>query len=97
MVEFRLETERLILRDWREEDWPGFWQQTNTPAVMRWLGGAADDATRAGAQARIETYKRDLGHTFWVVERKSDKQLLGFCGLKRCNQDGGPIRMMEVG
>ena len=34
-----LETERLILRDWREEDWPVFLEGTNTPAVMRWLGG----------------------------------------------------------
>ena len=35
--------------------------------------------------------------TFWCVERKGDGAILGFCGLKRCNQDGGPIGMMEVG
>jgi hypothetical protein len=41
MAEFRHETDRLILRDWREEDWPFFWEGTNTPGVMRWLGGFA--------------------------------------------------------
>ncbi len=97
MHEFRHETERLTLRDWREQDWPRFWCSTNTPAVMRWLGGVADDAGRAAARARLESYQRDHGHTFWVVERREDGELLGFCGLKRCNQAGGPLGMMEVG
>ena len=97
MGEFRHETERLILRDWREEDWPRFWEGTNTPAVMRCLGGGCDADKRAGAQDRLLGYQRDHGHTFWVLERKADGAILGFCGLKRCNQAGGPLGMMEVG
>jgi RimJ/RimL family protein N-acetyltransferase len=97
MTEFRHETAGLILRDWRAEDWPSFWEATNTPAVMRWLGGVQDDVARAAGEARIEGYRRDHGHTFWVVERKEDSALLGFCGLKRSNQPGGPQGMMEVG
>ena len=97
MGEFRHETDRLILRDWREEDWPRFWEGTNTPAGMRWLGGVCDADKRAGAQDRLLGYQRDHGHTFWVVERKADGAILGFCGLKRCNQAGGPQGMMEVG
>ncbi|HAV79475.1 MAG TPA: N-acetyltransferase, partial [Erythrobacter sp.] len=49
MAEFRHETDRLILRDWREEDWPFFWEGTNTPGVMRWLGGVCDGAKRDAA------------------------------------------------
>ncbi len=97
MAEFRHETERLILRDWRDEDWPRFWEATNTPAVMRWLGGVCDAAKRQGAQDRLLSYAREHGHTFWVIERKDDGEILGFCGLKRCNQQGGPIGMMEAG
>jgi RimJ/RimL family protein N-acetyltransferase len=97
MAEFQHETARLILRDWRAEDWPAFWRVTNTPAVMRWLGGVQDAAGRAAGEARIESYRADHGHTFWVVERKHDGALLGFCGLKRSNQAGGPQGMMEVG
>lgn len=96
-AEFRHETPRLILRDWRDDDWPVFWQATNKSAVMRWLGGVADDAKRAAAQERILGYQRDHGHTFWAVERKADGALLGFCGLKRSNQAGGPQGMMEIG
>lgn len=94
---FRHETARLVLRDWREEDWAPFWQATNTPAVMRWLGGVCDAAEREAAQARILAYRRERGHTFWAVERKEDGALLGFCGLKRCTEEAGPFGMMEVG
>ncbi len=97
MADFCHETPRLILRDWREDDWPRFWKATNTPPVMRWLGGVADDAKREAAQQRLLSYKQDHGHTFWVLERKSDGAIMGFCGLKRCNQEGGPVGMMEVG
>ena len=97
MAEFRHETDRLILRDWREEDWPFFWEGTNTPGVMRWLGGVCDGAKRDAAQQRLLSYEREHGHTFWCVERSGDGAILGFCGLKRSNQSGGPLGMMEVG
>ncbi|WP_379552984.1 GNAT family N-acetyltransferase [Qipengyuania sp. DGS5-3] len=102
MTEFRLETERLILRDWREEDWPLFWRHCNTPAVMQWLGGVADEATMAAANDRLEGYRRDHGHTFWVCERKDDGghlsgEILGFCGLKCCNEENGPTGDVEAG
>lgn len=94
---FRHETERLTLRDWREEDWAEFWAGTNTPAVMRWLGGKLDDATMAAARGRLEGYQAEHGHTFWAVERREDGAILGFCGLKRCTDEAGPFGEMEVG
>lgn len=95
--EFRLETERLVLRDWRDADWAPFWEGTNTPAVMRWLGGVCDEEKRAAAQQRLLSYQSDHGHTFWAIERKADGAVLGFCGLKRSNQAGGPQGLLEVG
>ncbi|MEM6584861.1 MAG: GNAT family N-acetyltransferase [Pseudomonadota bacterium] len=97
MADFRLETERLILRDWREEDWEPFWEGTNTPAVMEWLGGVLDDEGKAAMRTRWEGFKRDYGHTFWVVERREDGAILGFCGLKRCTDENGPFGRMEAG
>ncbi len=101
-VEFRLETARLVLRDWREEDWPAFFAHTNTPAVMRWLGGVADPAMQALQRERLESSRREHGHTMWALERKNDGgpltgELLGFCGLKRANQAGGPQGDHEIG
>ncbi|MFC4253823.1 GNAT family N-acetyltransferase [Altererythrobacter xixiisoli] len=102
MSDFRLETKRLVLRDWQDSDWNAFFRHTNTPAVMRWLGGVLDGYDREEQQERIEGYARDHGHTFWVVERQWDGghlqgQLIGFCGLKRSNQPGAPIGDFEIG
>ncbi|AWW73183.1 GNAT family N-acetyltransferase [Erythrobacter sp. KY5] len=97
MAEFRHETDRLVLRDWREEDWEPFFEGTNTPAVMQWLGGLLDDERKSDVRARLERYQSDFGHTFWVVERKEDGAILGFCGLKRCTDENGPFGEMEAG
>lgn len=104
MVEgFRHETERLILRDWTADDADPFMAHLNTPAVMRWLGGVQDRSVFDAAMQRIEGYRRDYGHTFWVVERKDDGghlagELIGFCGLKRSNVEGENVfGMVEVG
>lgn len=97
MAELRLKTERLTLRDWREEDWPHFFAGTNTPAVMRWLGGVLDADGMARQRARIETCRAENGFCFWAVERREDGAILGFCGLKRSNQAGGPQGLTEVG
>ena len=91
-------TDRLILRDWRASDRAIFLQHLNSPAVMRWLGGVQDDATYAAAFDRLDGYAREYGHTFWIVERKADGEVLGFCGLKRVNSAGAHNHGdMEVG
>lgn len=97
MAEFRIETERLILRDWQEDDWEPFFAGTNTPEGMRWLGGVMDSAKIAWQRARLESYARDNGHTFWVLQRKADDRVIGMCGLKRANQAGGPQGDFEIG
>lgn len=102
MPESRLETERLVLRDWRQEDWEPFFRHTNTPAVMRWLGGLLDEDKQARMREKLPLIAAEHGHCFWVVERKADGghltgELLGFCGLKRANMAGGPMGDFEVG
>lgn len=96
MPEVRLGTERLVLRDWRDEDWPEFFRHTNTPAVMRWLGGVLDEGQQAAMRARVEACAAEHGHCFWAVERTADGgylsgALLGFCGIKRADAPGSTV------
>ena len=90
MADLIAETERLRLRTWTAQDRIDFVRHLNTPAVMRWLGGVGEQKDYDAAFERIDGYQRDFGHTFWVIERKSDGELLGFCGLKRVNSAGAP-------
>lgn len=92
------ETDRLILREWGDGDGDRFYSVMNTPAVMRHLGGVQDRAKWEAALGRIQGFQRDFGHTFWLVERKSDGELLGFCGLKRVNAEKTALKgEFEIG
>lgn len=92
------ETDRLILREWRDDDGDRFYAVMNTPAVMRHLGGVQERATWDSALDRIHGYQRDFGHTLWLVERKDDGALIGFCGLKRVNSEGTDLTgQFEIG
>ncbi|SLJ93357.1 GNAT family N-acetyltransferase [Novosphingobium mathurense] len=90
MADFRLETGRLVLRSWTRPDLARFAQITNTPAVMRWLGGLLSEERLEQLYDAVIGCEQEHAHCFWLVERKADGghlsgELLGFCGLKRGN------------
>ena len=94
-----IETKRLRLREWREEDAEPFIRHLNTEAVMRWLGGVrSEEAQRGVVRDRFMRWQAERGFTFWVVERKADGALLGFCGLKIADDAGSPVEgLLEIG
>lgn len=96
MAEVIAETERLRLREWDPEDEFRFYHVMNSPTVMRWLGGLQTPEEWNAGYRRLVGYQRDFGFTFWIVERKSDDSILGFCGLKRANAPGGDAIAGEV-
>jgi RimJ/RimL family protein N-acetyltransferase len=93
------ETPRLRLRNWRDEDVEPFVRYTNNEAVMRWLGGVRSrDDLEEIVRERFMRWQDELGFTFWVVERKEDEALLGFCGLKRADGPGSSVAgEVEIG
>lgn len=75
-----IETERLVLRPWREEDRDPFWAMAQDPEVMRYL----PPNTRAEADAGVDrmiAMQREHGYCLWSLERKDDGRFIGFCGL----------------
>jgi len=78
----RLETERLIMREWRNSDLDAMAAILADPEVMRYLSGeplARNDAWRNLASAAGHWVLR--GYGTWAVERKSDGALIGRVGL----------------
>jgi RimJ/RimL family protein N-acetyltransferase len=91
-----IETSRLVLRPWTEADFPEFVRVTNTPAVMEYLGGVnTPEEARAGYE-RVQACQEKHGFCFWIVERLSDRALLGFCGLK-VGTAGSMTGKIEIG
>ena len=93
-----IETERLILRAWRDDDRDEFLAMCNSPAVMEHLGGPSSPEQIDAGIGRIRASQAANGFCFWAVERKADGMFLGFCGLKIANDAGTPIEgLIEIG
>ena len=98
LAETVCETKRLRLREWGEGDAARFYAVMNTPQVMQHLGGVQTPEEWDSAYQRIAGFQRDFGHSFWLVERKDEGELLGFCGLKRVNAHGTDLTgQFEIG
>ena len=77
----RLETERLILRLWREEDLEPFAAMSRDEEVMRWLGGVLTREQARAYKVRADTSFAELGMCRMVIERRADGAFVGSCGL----------------
>ena len=86
MAEFRLETERLILRDWQSGDFEALHALCTCPQVMATIGPLHDEEKTRGLLGRLQERTQLHGHTFWAMERKDDGRVIGFCGVSR-----GPV------
>lgn len=77
-----LETDRLILRQWRDNDYPLFAQLNADPKVMRFFPSVLSMEQSNQVADRIRGLIDDNGWGFWAVELKSNGQFIGFVGLK---------------
>lgn len=75
-----IETDRLILRPWCDEDREPFWAMARDPLVMEYLPPLTRAESDAAVDRMIAT-EREYGHAFWALERKAQGDFIGFCGL----------------
>lgn len=89
MTGIAIDTERLRMRSWRDEDIAPFQQICSDREVMATLGPPLDMEETAALVGRIRMIEAEHGHTFWALERRSDARLIGWCGVIRGN--AGPV------
>lgn len=77
----RLETERLILRGFRDEDREPFAALNADPEVMRFMSRPLDRARSDAFFERIALHWAADGFGIWALERRDDGAFLGFVGL----------------
>lgn len=88
--EFKIETQRLVLRPFNFEDLDAFSLICSDPKVMRFIGdGQPLDKETVGEQMEswITSYE-DQGFGLLALTLKDDGKLLGFCGLMPQIVDG---------
>jgi ribosomal-protein-alanine N-acetyltransferase len=77
----RLETRRLILRPWREEDRAPFAALNADPRVTAHLTGVLGRAESDAIVDRVLAGFAEHGHGPWALEVKGGAPFIGFCGI----------------
>jgi RimJ/RimL family protein N-acetyltransferase len=91
-----ISTERLVLRDWRDDDLAPWAAMNADPAVREHLGPLL---TRDEAAASITHFQADLdrkGYGFWALELRDTAEFIGFAGLDDVDEDV-PVTGVEIG
>ncbi len=92
----RIETERLILREFRAEDLDAHAATLGDEEVMRHIGGEP--------MSREDSWRRLLGGVGmwsligmgpWAIEQKSDGRMVGHCGFFQFHRDISPLILGE--
>lgn len=92
-----IETERLILAEWRDAHRYAIAAINADPEVMRFF---VAPMTRAESDAQVDRQiaaQAEHGFCFWAVERKADGVLLGLAGLKPGAPDTPIAGDIEIG
>ena len=93
----RLETDRLVLREWRESDRAPFAALNADPRVAEFLSRPLDRAESDAFVDRIVAHWAADGHGLWAVERRDDGAFIGFVGLAAPNFEAAFTPCVEVG
>lgn len=91
-----IETSRLILRDWKEEDIPGFARMNADPHVRSFFS-TADSGRSLAFYHRIQNEFQTCGFGLYAVERKEDHAFMGYTGLHQITFDVDFAPGIEIG
>ena len=76
-----IETERLVLRDWRDDDAEPFAALNADPRVMEFFPKRLARTESDGLMARMRRFMADHGYGQYAVEERSTRAFIGYVGL----------------
>jgi RimJ/RimL family protein N-acetyltransferase len=89
MPDVQIESDRLILRQWRLDDFESYLELCQDPEVMRFLGGKTFDRLECWRHmAFMVGHWQLLGYGPWAVEEKATGRFVGRVGF--LNPEGWP-------
>jgi ribosomal-protein-alanine N-acetyltransferase len=93
----QLHTERLVLRDWRDEDREPFAALNYDPAVMEHFPSHLTREASDAMADRITSFLREHGWGLWAVEVADTGEFVGFTGLSIPRFEAPFMPCVEVG
>jgi RimJ/RimL family protein N-acetyltransferase len=92
-----LQTDRLILRRWREDDLAPFAAMNDDPLTLRFMPGVMTAEETRAQIARFEAHHRLHGFGVWAVEAPEVAPLVGYVGLQRVGFEAPFTPAVEIG
>jgi len=92
-----IETERLLLRPWRDADLPPFAALNADPEVMEFLPATLTREESDALAARVRARFDERGYDVWAVEVVGRAPFIGFVGLSHPTFDAHFMPCVEVG
>ena len=93
----RLETKRLILRQWQYTDFVPFAKLSGDKDVMKYFPNILSRKESNALAKKIMCFIADNGWGMWAVEIKSTHEFAGFVGLNTPSVDMPPSPCVEIG
>ncbi|MEZ5870606.1 MAG: GNAT family N-acetyltransferase [Nitratireductor sp.] len=94
---FLLGTDRLIIRNWRDDDATLFFEINSDPRVMEFFPFVRNREQSDEVMRHLRDLIAGNGYGFTALELRDTGECIGFCGLSPTRIDGLPDGMTEIG
>lgn len=92
-----LESERLVLRNWNDNDVIPFFMMNQDPKVMEYFPDLWTMDMVKSFISRMQQQLIDKGFTLWAVEEKATREFIGFIGLNYPTWEAPFTPCVEIG
>ncbi|SDJ38103.1 GNAT family N-acetyltransferase [Salimicrobium halophilum] len=92
-----IETDRLVLRDWTEDDLEAFKDMNKDPKVMEYFPSTLTEQETEKFYRRIQDELAIEGYGLFAVETKQDRAFVGYIGLHEATFEADFTPCVEVG
>lgn len=92
-----IETERLLLRQWRDSDVESFAALNADQTAMRFMPGTMTADETGALVGRIRDHFDAYGFGLWAVEAPGVAPFIGFVGLQHVTFDAPFVAAVEIG
>lgn len=93
-----IETERLVLRTWKEEDVAAYFKINQDPEFIKFLAQNSLDIDQVKDYLLSKNRLQEIyGYSSWAVELKDTGELIGLMGLNYADFDASFTPAVEIG
>lgn len=90
-------TDRLILREYHENDMEGLYDLCSDPEVMKYFPKTLDYGETEEMYQKLVERSQESGKTFWAMELKKNGDFVGFTGLAEPRFEADFTPCTEIG